>query len=186
MNLWDKVKTGLEEGLQTLSDKTTEMSKLGKMKWERRNIQKEIHREFISIGKVVHELSTSNNEEQLVPGISDEIEKLDELESRLKNKEQEIEDFTAKIDNTQVKGLKKDLELGDGTIEQIVVTENSPMVGKKLMEIKLPKAVLVGTIVRDGHVIIPDGKTILKADDKVTLLGEKENVDITIKKLCRE
>ncbi|MFH1943139.1 MAG: TrkA C-terminal domain-containing protein, partial [bacterium] len=86
----------------------------------------------------------------------------------------------------QVKGLKRDLEMGDGTIEQIVVEENSPLSGKKLMEIKFPKAVLVGTIVRNDQVIIPDGQTILEKGDKVTLLGKKEDVEEILNKLSKE
>ena len=37
MSLWDTIKTGLEQGLEILSDKSAEMSKLAKLSWERRN-----------------------------------------------------------------------------------------------------------------------------------------------------
>ena len=97
--------------------------------------------------------------------------------------ESDIEKLTASIDPKQVIGLKKDLEMGDGTIEQIVVDQASFLSGKRIMDIKFPKNVLMGTIVREDEVIIPDGQTELKEGDKVTLLGKKEDVEEVVR-LC--
>jgi len=177
MSLWDKVKHGLEEGMVTISEKTSEMSKLAKMKWDRRSIEKEIHQILISMGEKVYEGRTGVDEAAMEGALSESIQKLHALEQALEAKNSEIDTFTAKIDSRQVKGLKQDLEMGDGTIEQIVVGEQSALAGKKLMEIKLPKAVLVGTIVREEAVIIPDGKTVLQAGDKITLLGKIDDVE---------
>ena len=177
MSLWEKIKDGLEEGLETISEKTVEMSKLAKLKWERRGIEKEIQQGLIGLGEITFQLHVAKKSGQLSQEVKGNIAKLGVLEKRLEQKNEEIELLTAKIDRKQVKGLKKDLEMGDGTIEQIVVKEDSPLSGKKLMEIKFPKAVLVGTIVRNEQVIIPDGNTILQKGDKLTLLGKKDDVE---------
>ena len=183
MNLWEKIIAGLEEGLETISEKSVEMSKLAKLKWERRSIEKEIHQEFIGLGEIVFHLHTTNKHGRLQEETKIHVETLNTLEKQLEEKEGEIEDMTDKIDRKQVKGLKKDLEMGDGTIVQIIVEEQSPLSNKKLMEIKFPKSVLVGTIVRADQVIIPDGYTVLEKGDKVTLLGKKEDVEEVVNQL---
>ena len=183
MSFWDKIRAGLEEGLETLSEKSTEWSKLAKLKWERRSLQKDIFQAMVELGRMAYELHIQKNSVQFVEDSKDNIAKLKTLKKRLEDKEKEIEDMTVKIDKTQVKGLKKDLEMGDGTIEQIVVGDDSRLIGKKLMDIRFPKNVLVGTIVRDEKVIIPDGQTVFKDGDRVTLLGAKADVEEVIQKM---
>lgn len=183
MSLWEKIKSGLEEGLETLSEKSVEVSNLIKLKWERRTIQKEIHSELGLLGEIVFQLHGTGKTVELPQQVKENILKLKDLESQLNQKEEEIEDLATKIDHKQIKGLKKDLEMGDGTIEQIIIQDDSNLIGKKLMEIKFPKNVLIGTIVRNERVIIPDGKTLLKGGDRVTLLGKKEDVDVALNQL---
>ncbi|MBN1782254.1 TrkA C-terminal domain-containing protein [bacterium] len=182
MSLWEKIKSGLEEGLETLSQKSSEMSRLARMKWDRRAIQKKIHDELIVLGTLVVETSGTKKEKDLAASVSENIDKIAGLEKQLQDKEKEIREFTEKIEGRQVKDLKKDLDMGDGTIDQIRITEKSPLAGKKLMEIELPKQVLVGTVVRGEEVIFPDGLTILNAGDKLTLIGKKEDVQSVIRK----
>jgi len=185
MSLWENILNGLEEGLLTLSEKTTEVSKLVRMKWERRTMQNELYLEFKKLGEAVYTTQVEKKESSLQERIKNNLKVLKDLEKRLETKEKEIEELSARMDRTQVRGLKKDLEMGDGTIEQIVVGERSSLSGKKLSEIQFPKAVLVGTVVRDEKVIIPDGQTVLQKGDKVTLLGKKKNVQDVIKQLAK-
>lgn len=186
MTFWDKIRTGLEEGLETLSEKSVEWSKLVKLKWERRSLQKEIFQEMVDLGSKAYELHIRKKGDQLIGHAKENVTNLTSLKKRLEDKEAEIQDLTEKIDKTQVKGLKKDLEMGDGTIEQIVVRDDSRLIGRKLMDIRFPKNVLVGTIVRDEKVLIPDGQTVFKEGDRVTLLGTKADVEDVMKKLGEE
>jgi len=75
------------------------------------------------------------------------------------------------------------LELGGGAIEQVIIDENSPILNKKLMDIKLPKKVLLGAIVRNEKMIVPHGQTVIKKGDRITLLGESEDVEKAIQSL---
>jgi len=183
MSFWERIKTGLEEGLETLSEKSVEWSKLVKLKWERRSIQKETLLEMVDLGGKVYELHIQKKHEQLVEQSREKIKNLTTLKKQLEDKDVEIQELTDKIDKSQVKGLKKDLEMGDGTIEQIVISEGSQLIDKKLMDIRFPKYVLVGTIVRGENILIPDGQTMFKNGDRVTLLGKKSDVEEVIKKL---
>lgn len=56
-------------------------------------------------------------------------------------------------------------------ISELLVAENSEMVGKKLVDINLPKEAIIGCVIRDNENIIPRGDTIIKANDMLLLLA---------------
>ncbi len=68
--------------------------------------------------------------------------------------------------------------LRDGFAEVIEAEalETSPLVGTPLREIKLPKGVIVGALVRGDEVIIPRGGTTIRAHDRVILLAAAHSV----------
>jgi len=213
MSLWEKIKKGLDEGVSAVSDKAAEWlktgteavkegtekvsekivygSKLAKLKYEHRGIQKAIKPEFTELGGKVYQLFAENRLEDLEKETEENIQKLSSLEKKLKNKEKEIEGLpktfeTEPIDKKNVDELKKDLEAGGGTIEQIIIEDKSVFLGKKLKEVQLPEDALVGTIIRHEEVIIPDGETVFELGDKVTLLGKREDVEKTIEQMKPE
>ncbi|MDZ7261797.1 MAG: TrkA C-terminal domain-containing protein [candidate division KSB1 bacterium] len=205
MNLWEKVKKGLEggaatvsekasdwfkigaeylkEGAEKVSEKALEVSKLARLKWEQRSIQKDIEQELIEIGGKLYDLWSQDRVDELRDQVQENVARIQALEKELENKEKEIEELSRSIDKVSISELKKDLEAGGGTIEQIVIKTGSPVLGKKLREVELPKEALVGTIVRGPDVIIPDGETEFQEGDKVTLLGKKEDVEKAVSQL---
>lgn len=52
---------------------------------------------------------------------------------------------------------------------EVVVQEGAPVVGKRLMDIRLPRECLVCAYVRNGDAQIPNGNTILQAGDQTIL-----------------
>ncbi len=178
MKWWDDLKARFSESAKSVSDKSYELSTIAKLRWEIFSIEKDIDHLKNELGGKVYQFQVENKQQDLVKETNDIVEKLKDAEKQLKEKESQLEELTNKtvVDGHKLKQFKKDLELGDGSIDQFVVTENSELIGKKLMDIKLPKNVLVGAIVRKEKVVIPDGKTTFKQDDKVTLLGEKDDV----------
>ncbi len=183
MSIWDTIKSSLEDGLEILSEKGADFSQVTKLKWERRTIQKEIVAALRELGILFFSLKSAAEKSSLADRSKELLSRIDKLEEELSGKEEEILNLTSRMDGKHVRGLRRDLELGDGSIEQVVLAEGASLVGQKLMDIKLPAEVLVGTIVRQGEVIIPDGKTVLRAGDRVTLLGKKDDVKKIIQKL---
>jgi trk system potassium uptake protein TrkA len=61
----------------------------------------------------------------------------------------------------------------DGLAEVIEAEalETSPLVGKPLVETKLPSGILIGAILRDGEVIIPRGDSVIEAHDRVVVFA---------------
>ena len=49
--------------------------------------------------------------------------------------------------------------------------ETSPIMGTPLREVKLPTGIVVGAIVRDKEVIIPNGDTVIQTNDRVIILA---------------
>jgi len=64
--------------------------------------------------------------------------------------------------------------LGDGTLEvlEAVALETSDILNKPLSEQKFPPNTVIGAIVRKGSVIVPDGSTMIEADDHVVLVTQ--------------
>jgi K+/H+ antiporter YhaU regulatory subunit KhtT len=178
MSFWEKFKSVFGEGVEKVSEKSVQWSNLARLKWEQRSIKTSVNEVLNELGGKVYQLHVDRTEDQLNAATSEIISKLTSLEEELAENEQKIDDLVNRgVDKEQLKEFKQDLELGDGRIEQTVLEKTSNLVGKKLLEIRFPKQVLIGAIVRDERVIIPDGKTKLKVGDKVTLLGEKKDVE---------
>lgn len=52
---------------------------------------------------------------------------------------------------------------------EAVALETSDLVGRPLKEINFPKEAIIGAVVRDSQVIIPNGSTIIQPGDRVTI-----------------
>lgn len=59
-----------------------------------------------------------------------------------------------------------------------VVAPDSPAAGKQIIQLKLPKGVLVAMIQRHGEYLVPDGGTEFQPGDVVLVLGEKDSLNI--------
>ena len=64
----------------------------------------------------------------------------------------------------------------EGEVTEISISDNLAVVGKSLKELVLPNGVVIGAIVRNGEVIIPNGKTIIKANDKIIVFSLSEDL----------
>lgn len=75
----------------------------------------------------------------------------------------------------RIRGLQT---VRDGAAEVIEAEAlaTSPLVGKPLREVALPRGILVGAIVRKGEVIIPRGGTEIQAGDHVILFARSDLV----------
>ena len=45
-----------------------------------------------------------------------------------------------------------------------------------IKDIDLPDKCLIAIIKRQNDIVVPDGKTVLQADDKVTVIGEPQSI----------
>jgi cell volume regulation protein A len=68
-----------------------------------------------------------------------------------------------------------DLELSDSIksiLTEIVIPAGSPVVGKQIVELELPKTTFISIIQRGEQFITPNGSTSLAGNDKLFVLSE--------------
>ena len=71
----------------------------------------------------------------------------------------------------------KSLELEEEkvVITELVVEADFPVVNKKIMDMELPKNVIIGSVIREGKMIVPNGSTEIFDGDKLIVISSKED-----------
>ncbi|MEA4902951.1 Trk system potassium transporter TrkA [Desulfitobacterium sp.] len=64
---------------------------------------------------------------------------------------------------------------------EIIVASSSPVAHRKLKEAKLPRNCLIGNIVRNNEIIIPNGDTYLEPGDRVIVFALPDTVPTVVK-----
>ena len=72
------------------------------------------------------------------------------------------------------------LEGGKARLSEATLTETSPAVGKDLAELGLPRDSSVVAVIRENHVIVPRGDSVLRAGDEVLVLTTPEAEDAVV------
>ena len=109
--------------------------------------------------------------------------------------EQKIYDLTGRRLRTApqkgvyIQGKKKILSSqliqGQAEIMEVIASSHMEFVGIPLRELDLPKSVIIAAIHRGNDVIIPDGNTIIKENDRVIMLGLISDIS-SIEKLLKD
>jgi trk system potassium uptake protein TrkA len=60
---------------------------------------------------------------------------------------------------------------GKAEVIEAEAVEASSVVGKRMEDLDLPRGIVIGSIVRNGNVIVPDEDTIIKAGDRIIILS---------------
>jgi len=76
-------------------------------------------------------------------------------------------------------------QLGDGHDAQEVTVTSETFAGKTVQQMgsRIPQGVLIAVIDRDGETFVPHGDTVLEAGDRVTILGDENDVETAIKRV---
>jgi len=65
---------------------------------------------------------------------------------------------------------------GQAEVTEIIAIKDSRIIGKPIAELGLPKGIIIGAIVHQGKVIIPNGNTIIEPDDRLIIFCLSSNV----------
>jgi hypothetical protein len=89
---WNKIRKGMSEGFQNLSDKTGEMTKIGRLKIEIIALKRDIEKAFIELGgRIYHQLEEKQEAEVLFDQrIKKLIKDIKSHETRLKSLEDKL------------------------------------------------------------------------------------------------
>ncbi|WP_027367866.1 potassium channel family protein [Desulfocurvibacter africanus] len=88
----------------------------------------------------------------------------------------------------ETEGVLNLLPLGGGKVNltEIVLDEDAPVVGKTLMDVRMPEDSLVACIFREGNPLVPRGSTMLLARDRLVILSLPENYGQILRMLTGE
>ena len=73
-----------------------------------------------------------------------------------------------------VGSLVRLLQFQDARLVEVTLAENSPAVAMPISEMGVPRDATIVAIVRDRHVIVPRGETVMQAGDEVLVLVTPE------------
>ncbi|MCU1488729.1 MAG: transport system, NAD-binding component [Acidimicrobiaceae bacterium] len=68
-------------------------------------------------------------------------------------------------------------EGGNARLVEVTLVPESPAAGRSIVEVGLPREATVVAVVRDGHVVVPRGDTVLGAGDEVLMLVTGDSDD---------
>jgi len=60
---------------------------------------------------------------------------------------------------------------GQAEVSEIIASENWNFLGKPIMDLNLPKGIIIGAIVHDGKVVIPKGNSTIQAGDRIVVFS---------------
>jgi len=157
MNFWEKIK-----------DKTRASQIKLRMIFQENNIEED----FLRLGTRAYDLRRGQVPISEEPEVNRLLQDITTRKKELALLKEEFRKFWVE----EAKALKANLEKGGGILEQVELPFHSPAIGRKIKDLELPKEVLLGPIVRDKDLVIPDGETELREADRVTLMGKKKDV----------
>ncbi|MCL2598905.1 MAG: NAD-binding protein [Firmicutes bacterium] len=85
--------------------------------------------------------------------------------------------------NAFMEDISSVAEIGDVNILQVPLLDDSPAIGKRLMDTRLPQNTLIGCVMREGKNIIPNGQTVLQKGDTLLLLSLEHSEEEAVKQL---
>ncbi len=56
-------------------------------------------------------------------------------------------------------------------VVELVLPESAKVVNRKISDLSLPRGMLVGSVIRNGDVIVPNGNTVLRANDHLVIFS---------------
>jgi len=77
----------------------------------------------------------------------------------------------------QVGSLVRLLQFQDANLVEVTLAADSPAVGVCLSDLGVPRDATVVAVIRERHVVVPRGETMMQAGDEVLLLVSPESVE---------
>jgi len=79
------------------------------------------------------------------------------------------------LDRPQVADLFE-IESGVASLIDMVVPDESPVVGRRIRDIDIPEQCVVAAVLRDGQFVVPRGETEIRAGDEVVFVGPQDDI----------
>ena len=111
-SLWEDLKKNVKAGVSTAAEKTEEYTKIGKLKVEILNTNRNLEKGFADIGREVHNVLTAGKKLDPLKNetFKELIEKVNALKADVQAKEKEIEQIRIEYEDKGIDDLPVDEE----------------------------------------------------------------------------
>lgn len=83
--------------------------------------------------------------------------------------------LTALVEEAVAVGsLVRLMQLGDAELVEVTLADGSPAIGRSIAELGVPRDATIVAIVRERHVVVPRGETVMESGDEVLVLVHSE------------
>ena len=143
-SLWEDITRTIREGVDTVVEKTEELTKIGRIKVDIINIKRNIEKNFAEMGGKTYHLIVEEKKNQISKDkeIMELVECVKLLEKELEEKKQELEKVKRKSESAKSEEpeAESDVASEPSKAEPEVVTAPKPKTAKKTTAKKKPNA----------------------------------------------
>ncbi len=96
--LWERIRKSVAEGVSVAAEKTEELTKLGKLKFEILNTKRKISKTFTELGSMTYDAFKGGKSNEIAKSseVKDLINTIKELEAELDGKEEKFDEMKKK------------------------------------------------------------------------------------------
>ena len=168
---------GLKKGILEIAITTSESTQVAKLLFRIYELEKRLERLYIDTGKLVYELRhLPVNEIIENKDIIDYIDKIKILQQDITKVEKEINLLREETIKSKLDELKQYMRRGGFTIDDLVPSKNSEVIGKKIRELRLPPGLIIISLIRHDLLIIPHEDMQIDEGDRIFILGSRDRI----------
>jgi hypothetical protein len=93
-SLWENLKKGLEQGIKTISEKTEELTEMGRLKLEILSVKRDIEKQFIELGGRSYQILKTDGTARI-----DQDTPIKELVEKIRMQEKKLDELNLKYEN---------------------------------------------------------------------------------------
>ena len=92
--------------------------------------------------------------------------------------------LTALVEEAVTVGsLVRLMEFGDARLVEVTLAATSPAAGKQITDLLIPREATVVAVIRNDHVIVPRGDTVIQAGDEIMVLVTSDASEEQVKSI---
>ena len=168
---------GLKKGILEIAITTSESTQVAKLLFRIYELEKRLERLYIDTGKLVYELRHLPVNELIENNdIIDYLDKIKILQQDITKVEKEINLLREETIKSKLDELKQYMRRGGFTIDDLVPSKNSEVIGKKIRELRLPPGLIIISLIRHDLLIIPHEDMQIDEGDRIFILGLRDRI----------
>jgi uncharacterized protein with PhoU and TrkA domain len=121
-----------------------------------------------------HEATLSSDQMERILGQA--VDRVQQLKRTLLSADSQIRELKLETIHHDLLTLQQDLSLRAAAIERFPVVQGSPVIGKILAKIALPRSVRLITVLRGPFLVPPDDDLALRVDDVLVMIGPQADL----------